>query len=86
MAKTFEIRPLFGGAYFKPVIVYLTEPEAHFVSLVKRGVNRTPLHIAKQDKETASQRSIQRITAKLCEKGPLIDVMQKLLEKGLPIF
>ena len=45
-----------------PVIVYLTEPEAHFVSLVKRGANRTPFHIAKQ--ETEPMKIIHRIIAK----------------------
>ncbi len=47
-----------------PVVVYLTEPEAHFVSLVKRGANRTPFHIAKQDKETEPMKIIHRIIAK----------------------
>ncbi len=47
-----------------PVVVYLTEPEAHFVSLVKRGANRTPFHIAKCEKETRPMRIIHRIITK----------------------
>ena len=45
-----------------PVIVYFKEPEAHFVSLVKRGANRTPFHIAKQ--ETEPMKIIHCIIAK----------------------
>lgn len=32
-------------------IVYMTDPEAHFVSLVKRGANRTPFLVVKAHKE-----------------------------------
>lgn len=46
------------------VVVYMTEPVARFVSLVKRGANRTPFHIVKHQKETATMKIIQRIVAK----------------------
>lgn len=44
-------------------VVYMTDPEARFVSLVKRGANRTPFRIVKQQKEL-DMKVIQRIVAK----------------------
>lgn len=45
------------------VVVYMTEPEVRYVSLVKRGANRTPFRIAKQQEERG-MKIIQRIVAK----------------------
>lgn len=44
-------------------VVYMTDPEARYVSLVKRGANRTPFRIVKEQKETG-MKIIQRIVAK----------------------
>ena len=44
-------------------VVYMTDPEARYVSLVKRGANRTPFRIVKQQKEQG-MKIIQRIVAK----------------------
>lgn len=44
-------------------VVYMTNPEANYVSLVKRGANRTPFRIVKMQKEKG-MKVIQRIVAK----------------------
>ena len=44
-------------------VVYMTEPEARFVSLVKRGANRTPFRIVKHQKEKG-MKIIQRIVTR----------------------
>lgn len=54
------------------VVVYMTDPEAHYVSLVKRGANKTPFRIVKQQKEN-SMKIIQRLVVK---KGTDVSAIQ----------
>lgn len=54
------------------VVVYMTDPEAHYVSLVKRGANKTPFRIVKQQKEN-NMKIIQRLVVK---KGTDVSAIQ----------
>jgi len=57
----------------KSKVVYMTDPEAKFVSLVGRGANRTPFRIVKNQEEP-SMKIIQRIVAR---KGTDVAAIQE---------
>lgn len=54
------------------VVIYMTEPDAKFVSLVKRGANRTPFRIVKQQEEPG-MKIIQRLVVK---KGTAVETIK----------
>lgn len=59
-------------------VVFMTDPSASFVSLVKRGANQTPWRVVKNDKEKAM--STKKVLAKLiAPKGTEIDVIKSAM-------
>lgn len=59
-------------------VVFMTDPSASFVSLVKRGANQTPWRVVKNDKEKAM--STKKVLAKLiAPKGTELDVIKSAM-------